>query len=373
MSAGGRQEKRAWKSRSYPVPTPTRSGIRLKAAALRTLHRWNGAATAHAATIMVPALYNFMPAESVALGWLNEIDALATIRQRMSCAARITGWDPFTFHTLHNADRYFDITIGAMRDTWVKEGNLSIQAIREVQRRFGKPCDYHRIHARLVENLVFQSSLLDWVADRASGTPLRVHVIGTALLSALVCAGSISFSAAVESATKLGTRWDETLRGMIDAKTEDDIGWLEFRQIRRLIQGRASLSMDVRREDLPATDAPAEPFWYSPALNGEPMLITTAQEAANALETLNLASWSFRPANSPNNGTDSIRGWLVSPLHPMARRCRWSVSNHLLATPASVGLFLEHIAPLGRGSSPQSATGPAQNRLRLSRMKVTGP
>jgi hypothetical protein len=322
---------------------------------------------------MVPALYNFMPAETVALGWLNEIDALATIRQRMSCAARITGWDPFTFHTFRNADRYFDITIAAMRDTWIKEGSLSIQAVRESQRLFREPYDYHRLHARLVENLVFQSSLLDWVADRGSETSLRVHVIGTGILSALVSAGSISFSAAIESAMKLGSRWDETLRASIGAKTRDDIGWWEFRQIRRLIQGRASMSMGVCCEDLPATEAPGQPFWYSPTLNAEPMLITTGQEAADALETLNIASWSYGAVKTPNHMTSAVRGWLISPLHPMARHCRWSVSNHLLATPASIRLFLDYIAPLGREALPQTAAGSAQNRLRLSRMKVTGP
>jgi len=112
---------------------------------------------------MVPALFNFMPAETLAMGWLNEIDALATIRQRMTCAAKITGWDVFTFHTLHNLDHFFDTTITAVRDTWLKEGNLSPAAVLETKRRFGKPYDYFRIPARLVENLVFQSSLLDWM------------------------------------------------------------------------------------------------------------------------------------------------------------------------------------------------------------------
>src|SRR5262249_9555511 len=187
MLAGTPKQLLAWKPRAYPVPTPTELGLRWRAPVLRTLRRWIGPpVSAHPATIMVPALYNLMPAESVALGWLNEIDALVTMRQRMSCAARITGWDVFTFHTLHNADHFFDTTIRAVHDTWVKEGNLSPEAVREAKRRFGKPQDYHRIHARLVENLVFQASLLDWVIGHATDAPLRFHVIGTALLSALV-------------------------------------------------------------------------------------------------------------------------------------------------------------------------------------------
>ncbi|HLH30601.1 MAG TPA: hypothetical protein VKY31_05325, partial [Terriglobia bacterium] len=150
MLVGGYKPEQAWKTRSYPVPTPTRSGFRWKASALRGLNRWTSKTVSNRpATIMVPALYNFMPGENIALGWFNEIDALATIRQRMICASKITGWDVFTFHTLHNADHYFDTTIGAVRDTWMKEGNLSASAHRETKRRFGKPYDYHRIHARL--------------------------------------------------------------------------------------------------------------------------------------------------------------------------------------------------------------------------------
>jgi hypothetical protein len=373
MLSGAQKQQQAWKARTYPVPTPTRSGLRWKASVLRTLHRWNGMpVSAHPATIMVPALYNFMPAESVALGWLNEIDALVTMRHRMNCAARITGWDVFTFHTLHNADHFFDTTIGAVRETWVKEGNLSPVAVQEARRRFGKPHAYHRIHARLVENLVFQSSLLDWITGHASDAPLRFHVIGTALLSALVSTRSITFDAAVESATKFGSRWDETLRDMANAKTEDEIGWCEFRRVRSLMEGRSPLSLTVSREDLPVPDAPVRPFWWSATVTSEPMLITTAQEAANALESLNLSSWSYVPPKPAANAEEPIRGWLVSPLHPMARFCRWSVSNYLLATPASVTLFLDHIAPLGRQARLETA-GPLQNRFRLSRMKVTGP
>ena len=308
------------------------------------------------------------------MGWLNEIDALVTIRQRMTCAAKITGWDVFTFHTLHNVDRYFDTTIDAVRDTWVKEGNLSPAALHETKRLFGKPYDYHRIPARLVENMVFQSSLLDWLAHRASEVPLRFHVIGTALLSALVSSGSLTFGSAVKSALKFGARWDETLSGLSQAKTEEEIGWSRFGQVRRLMEGRSSVSLAVARGDLPAAvDAPSRPFWYSPAAKGEPMLISTAREAAYALETLNLDSWSNASSKAGRNADEPIRGWLISPLHPMARLCRWSVSNYLLATPACVTLFLDHIATLGSKPALQPPSEPIQNRFRLSRMKVTGP
>jgi hypothetical protein len=375
MRVGGNKEEQAWKPRIYPVPKATRRGFRWRASVLRTLDRWNGkVVSTHPATIMVPALYNFMPAECVAQGWLNEIDTLVTIRHRMACAARITGWDVFTFHTLHNADHFFDTTIAAVRDTWLKEGSLSAKLIQETRRRFGKPYSYHRIHARLVENLVFQSTLLDWIGYNASDVPLRLQVTGTALLSALVSTGSVSFSAAVESAMKIGVRWDEALRGAGNGKTEDEAGWSEFRQIRSLLEGTASISMAVSSEDLPAPDAPARPFWYSPTINGEPMLITTAQEAANALETLNLVSWATVPPKSASNTAQPVRGWLVSSLHPMARHSRLSLSNCLLATPASVTLFLDHIATLvGRQPVAQSETEPLQNRFRLSRIKVTGP
>jgi hypothetical protein len=373
MAVGAQKPQLAWKPRSYPVPVPTRSGLRWKASMLRTLHRWNGSAvSAHPATIMVPALYNVMPAESVALGWLNEIDALVRMRSRMNAASRITGWDVFTFHTLHNADHFFDTTIWAVRDTWVKEGNLSPAAVQEARRRFGKPHAYHRIHARLVENLVFQSSLLDWINSHRSDAPLSFHVFGTALMSALVSMRAITFEAAVESATKFGLRWDSALR-QISGKTEDEIGWHEFTQVQQLMDGRCRLSLSVHRKDLPCPDAPIQPFWYSATAGSEPLLITTAQEAANALETMNLNSWCSSPQSLAASNDEPVRGWLVSGMHSMARLCRWSVSNYLLATPASVTLFLDHIAPLGRKPRLEIPGDPIQNRLRLSRMKVTGP
>jgi len=321
---------------------------------------------------MVPALYNFMPAENLALGWFNDIDALVTIRQRMICAAKITGWDVFTFHTLHNADHFFDTAIGAIRDTWMKEGNLSSAVHNETRRRFGKPYDYHRIHARLVENLVFQSSLLDWLGHRAGPLSLRFHVVGTALLSALVSSGALSFGAALQSALLFGVRWDETLRAQSTAKTEEEIGWSRFEQVGRLIEGQSSLSLGVARDDLPQVRTPAHPFWFSPTVQDQPIQIATADEAAGALAMMNLASWasSPRPACSAD---EPVRGWLVSPLHPMAKLCKWSFSNYLLATPDSVALFLDYIAPIGGAPALRLPAKSAQNRLRLSKVKVTGP
>jgi hypothetical protein len=321
---------------------------------------------------MVPPLYNFMPAESVAMGWLNEIDALGTIRQRMICAATVTGWDIFTFHTLHNRDHYFDTTIAAVRDTWLKEGNLSPAAVLETKRQFSKPYDYFRIPARLVENLVFQSALLEWVAHRAADVPLRFHIIGTALLSALVSSGSIPFSAAVTSALAFGSRWDQTMAGIAESNRTAETGWSRFEEIRRLIEGRAVTALAVPRSDLPQVGAPSKPFWYSPTVKDDPVLIVTARDASAALETLNLSSWAYATP-APLGEDESVRGWLVSPLQPFSRLCRWSVSNYLLANPASVNLFMDHIAPLGRAPVLLLAPDAPQNRFRLSRMKVTGP
>ncbi|HYR85282.1 MAG TPA: hypothetical protein VE422_14450 [Terriglobia bacterium] len=335
------------------------------------MQRWmNGEAIAGPVTVVVPALYNYLPGEGIAMGWLNEIDALVTIRQRMMCAAKISGWDVFTFHTLHNLDHYFDSTIATVRETWVKEGNLSMAAAYETKRRFRKPYDYHRVQPRLVENLVFQSSLIDWISHRAIDVPLRFHIIGTSLLSALVSTGAITFDDAVKSALKIGARWDETLRERAEGRTDDEIGWSRFLQVGRIIGGGSDLSLAVQHEDLPAVATPSRPFWYSPAASKPPVLIQTAQDAAAALETMNLASWS---SELPSGASESVRGWLVTPLHPMAHACKWSVSNYLLATPAASALFLDHIATLGRPPVVYAEPTIVQNRFRLSRMKVTGP
>jgi len=180
------------------------------------------------------------------------------------------------------------------------------------------------------------------------------------------------FAEAVNSAMKFGVRWDETLRSLGSARTEDEVGWFRFQQVRRLMEGRSALSLAVAREDLPAPDAPSRPFWYSPTAKDEPVLIRTAPEAASALESLNLSSWAYtsKPAQAAN---ERVCGWLASPLHPMASLCRWSVSNYLLATPESVTLFLDHIATIGVAPVLRLPAEPIQNRFRLSRIKVTGP
>jgi hypothetical protein len=366
------ERRHAWKTRAYPVPTPSRRGFRLKASALRWLHpSMRGVTPSKPIAVMVPALYSVLPAETVAMGWLNEIDALGSIHQRLSCAAKITGWDVFTFHTLHNLDPFFNTTIAAVLDTWLKEGTLSAEAVAETKRLFDKPYHYHTIAPRLVENLVFQSSLLDWISRHSSeDVPLRIHVIGTALMSALVSTGAVTFESAVRSALQFGQRWDDTVIGWAPGNTTEQSGWSRFDQVRKLIEGRSSLSLGVTREEMPETNAPKKPFWYSPIANEPAVLISTAHEAKAALEAMNLSSWSRA---LPRGDNESVRGWLVSPLHPIAKACRWSVSNYLLATPDSTRLFLDHIAELGRKRMIQMPEETVQNRFRLSRMKVTGP
>ncbi len=322
-----------------------------------------GCSAANPVTVIVPALYNFLPGESIAMGWFNEIDALTTIRQRIIHSAKLTGWDVFTFHTLHNLDHYFDSTIAAVRETWVKEGNLSIDAMVETRRRFGKPYDYHRVQPRLIENLVFQSSLLEWLSHRAADVPLRFQVMGTALLSALVWSGALPFASAVKAALKIGERWDKSIDAMVDVENQDDRGWLRFETVRNLVEGRSNVSLAVAREDLPRLSAPARPFWYCANAREHPILIETAHDATAVLETLNIASWS---AAMPKANDDSIRGWLVSPLHPMARACRWSFSNYLLATPGAVTLFVDHIASIGR--APVMMIEPTREVTRVARL-----
>jgi hypothetical protein len=368
----------AWKERTYPVPNHGARGFRWKASALRGLHRWiQGRRRPEPATIMVPALYNRLPAETFALGWLNEIDSLQSIRHRMIATAKKTGWDVFTFHTQHNLDHFYDTTISAVRETWSREGSLNIATVNETKKRFGNIYDYHRVQPRLVENLVFQSSLMEWTARRAEDNPIQFHAIGTALYSALIWSGAVSFDAAVDSAIRVGARWDRAIQAMAEerarksmrGKTEHEIGWQRFELIQRVVDSSEDISLAVAREDLPKVEAPSRPFWFSARDGEDPTLIETSRDAALALESLNLASWSSDPSQVADH---SVRGWMISPLHTMARSCRWSVSNYLLSTPSSVLMFMNHIAALSR--KPLMAIEPdVQNRLRLSRMKVTGP
>jgi hypothetical protein len=372
----------AWKERTYVVPMPSRKGFQWKASALRNIQRLsNPAVTGHPVTVVVPAVYNFMPAEAVASGWLNEIDSLGTIRHRMIDAAKRTGWDVFTFHTRHNLDPFYASTISAVRETWLREGTLSARAVRETVKQYGASYQYNCIAPRLIENLVFQSSMMDWLTARADGAPFRFHVMGTGLLSALVWAGALSFENAVNTSLQVGSRWDASLKGLAeeelkrsgDARTAESVGWLCFDRVRQILEGRASISLGTTGSDLPTVDAPLRPFWFSATAKEEPVLIQTSRDVISALESMDLASWSPElPKRLPADFADRVRGWLVSPHHPMASASRWSFYNYLLATPHSGVLFLDHIAALGRRPLAASRPEEFQDRVRLSRMKIVG-
>ena len=74
--------KYGWKPRTYVVPVPSRKGFQWKASALQGLQRLDRRPpNRRPVSVVVPALFNPMPGEVIALGWLNEIDSLATIRQ----------------------------------------------------------------------------------------------------------------------------------------------------------------------------------------------------------------------------------------------------------------------------------------------------
>ena len=379
----GENRRYAWKERTYVVPKTSRANYQWKVSALRGLQRFHkGGAGSQPATVVVPALYNFMPAEGFALGWLNEIDALRAIRNRIIAAGKITGWDVFTFHTRHNLDRYYASMISAVRDTWIGEGSLDRGCVAETEKRFGRPYHYNCIQARLVENLVFQSCLVDWLTTRAESTPLRFQVIGTALISMLVSTRSLSFDSAVRTASRIGVQWDDTIRSIAEdelkrsgvARSDENIGWLRFDRVRQIMEGRVVLALGIAGGDLPPADAPCRPFWYSATSESEPVLIQTAVDVRTALESLSVASWTpSLPRPIPSESRDLIRGWLVSPLHPMASSCRWSVYNYLLASPGTVLLFLNHIATLGRLAQVFVEPPVSQKRLPLSRTNVTGP
>jgi hypothetical protein len=384
----GDNQRYAWKQQTYVVPDPSRKGFQWKASALRGLQRFNKVEVKGPVTVVVPALYNFMPAEAVALGWLNEIDALGSIRHRIADVAKLTGWDVFTFHTRHNLDPYYASTIAAVRQTWLHEGTLNEGYIRETIRRFGAAYRYNCVPARLVENLVFQSSLMGWMSSRAGQVPFRYHVLGTGLLSALVWSGAMTFESAVNTAVRVGSRWDASIMSMASEElrqrskevTEENIGWLYFHHVREILEGKAVVSLSATRSDIPLVEAPSRPFWFSVTANDEPVLLETTRDVQWALESMNLASWAPRiPRVLPATAAD-VKGWLISAQHPMAAACRWSVYNYLLATPNSALLFLDYIATMGRRAAfaPDSTSSAAegkefqQERL-LSRIKVTGP
>ena len=199
-------------------------------------------------------------------------------------------------------------------------------------------------------------------------------------MSALVWSGALSFESAAQTSADLGMRWDDSLTGIVTdelnrnntERSAENIGWLRFHRIRELIEGKSTLAIAMNVETLPGVDAPAQPFWFSATAQDEPVLIQTSQDARAAMESMNLLSWSPKAPKPIENA--SIQGWMVSALHPMAAACRWSVYNYLLATPASTLLFLRHIAELGRVpmAAMQPETQVFPNRLRLSRMKVSG-
>jgi hypothetical protein len=367
----GRNEQYAWKVRTYVVPNPSRKGFQWKASALHGLQRLDRRPqSVQPVTIVVPALYNFMPAEVLALGWLNEIDLLAAIRHRIMLVSKLIGWDVFTFHTRHNLDPYFDSTIKAVRETWLNEGALNLEAIAQTRTRFGSAYDYHRIEPRLVENLLIQSSLMEWLTVRAADRPLQFHVIGTGLLSGLVWSGALPFQSAVRTAVKLGVRWDASLGGLAEADirrsgatlTEENLGWRRFHRVRQMVEGRAGLNMAADASDLPEADAPSKPFWFSATAKDEPVWIQTRQDVCMALESMNLASWApdVPKPLAEDRSSGRVRGWLASPMHPVASACNWSFYNYLLATPDASLLFLNHIAslaPVAPLNIPQNGFG----------------
>lgn len=372
-----------WKTRHYIVPAPTRAGFQWKVSTLRGLQRLRNLKGNPPATVVVPAFYTFMPAEAIALGWLNEIDALSAIRNRIVAASRITGWDVFSFHTRHNLDAFYSSAIAALRETWLREGSLKPACVAETEKRYGPAYAYHCVQARLLENLVFQSCAVDWVSTHAADTPLGFHAVGTALISTLVSTGALTFDIAVKALAKIGARWDESIHGLAEdeakrtgvPRTAETLGWLGFDCVRRIMEGSGVLALGISPGDIPAADAPARPFWFSATAESEPVLIQTGREARSAMEALTLASWAPalpKPIPDAEGGTP-VRGWLVSPLHPMASTCKWSVHNYLLANPVTVSLFLDHIAPLGRRSVPIVETTRVHKGLPLSRTNVTGP
>ncbi|HZI51661.1 MAG TPA: hypothetical protein VFE29_07550 [Terriglobia bacterium] len=382
----GENQRYAWKAQTYVVPEPTKKGFQWKASALRSLQRFNRAEAKAPVTVVVPALYNYMPAEAVALGWLNEIDALGAIRHRIADVTKLTGWDVFTFHTRHNLDPFFTSTIKAVRDTWLHEGGLKQACINETVRRYGAAYHYNCIPARLVENLVFQSCLMGWLSSRAGEVPFRYHVLGTGLMSALVWSGALTLEGAVNTAVRVGSRWDASIKALAAEQlrqtgketSEENLGWLYFHRVREIMDGKSVMSLAATTSDVPLAEAPSRPFWFSVTAHDQPVLLETVRDVQWALESMNLASWAPRVPRPLPATTADVKGWLISSQHPMASACRWSVYNYLLATPNSALLFLDHIATMGRrltfapdGKAPAGKEF-QQERL-LSRIKVTGP
>jgi len=381
-AATSENQRYAWKERTYVVPRPSRKGFQWKASALRTLQRLHRSrVSGRSVTIVIPALFNLMPAETLALGWLNEIDALGTIRHRIGDAAKITGWDVFTFHTRHNLDSYYETTIAAVKDTWLKEGSLAQNSVVEANKRYGAAYHYNYIPARLVENLVFQSSLMEWVSTHAGDTPISFHVVGTGLLSALVWSRALSFENAVKIALDAGAQWDASLNRIAAAelerkgkeKSDENLGWLCFDRVRQVLEGRSVLALGATLSNPPAVEAPSRQFWYSVTAADDPIRLETRRDVEWSLESLNFASWSPRVPKSLPVETSDVTGWLVSPHHLTAAACRWSVRNYLLSTPDCASLFLDHIASLSGRPVPLPQPETFQKSIPLSRPKVSTP
>jgi len=308
-----------------------------------------------------------------------QAETIRALRHRIVEASRQIGWDVFTFHTLQNPDPFFDSTIDALRETWIKEGSLRRETVSKTRKQFSNDWDYSRIECRLVESLVLQTAELDWIDTIAPEGRFSPHFVGTALLSGMVWSGAASFSAAVETAMRLGREWDSNLQDFAEEElvlrrnsvTEESLGWTRFQTLRRLIEKGRSFPVTRPQCDRVHLNPVCRPFLFSALPKDRPQRVETPDQLRNALESLDIASWSGRRLPEVPGG---VRGWLMSTLHPWARACRWSLSNFLLATPASVSLFLHHIAPIWRIPFVEVVeTEGFQNRLRLSRMKVTGP
>jgi hypothetical protein len=198
------------------------------------------------------------------------------------------------------------------------------------------------------------------------------------LVSALVWSGSLAFDHAVKMLlhmgsavdTKLTTIAQEQLKGGKTPHSEENVGWLRFRRVRQILEDRARLSIKLHAGVLPPLEAPARPFWFSATASSEPVLIETVNDVRAALDSLDLASWSPALPRALPADADRIRGWLVSPMHPTAAACRWSVYNHLLSTPDASLVFLDHIAALGRRPAIAGRPEESQERFRVARMKT---
>jgi hypothetical protein len=130
----GANRQYAWKERNYVVPHPSRMSFQWKASALHKLRRFDRRFhSVKPVTVVVPALYNFMPAEVLALGWLNEIDS-GRDPSPDHAGVKADWLGCVYFHTRHNLDPYFDSAIKAVRETWLNEGASAWSHFPDAQR-----------------------------------------------------------------------------------------------------------------------------------------------------------------------------------------------------------------------------------------------